>query len=415
MKRILPLVLIVALLPALLAVPARAVEIDSSFIDVLNFCTPDDSGDYQVSLSLADSTVGFTLPFSTVITYIESIFRYTGDDLVGVSLVYTKHSGLPETSLTVVKTGTYYRVYGRGLGNTTDVFGIKFYFADGSTSGGSATFKSVKVDTVPVTKYQMSAVGTVYDYSTSPATQTPITYQADNVSHTVDIYASSTTHNSFRASLVLYDWQKYDYVDVLMGVFCQNIASVDVQLGGTYVPHVVNTISSVDGNNATLFIVTVRIDLTGIDRTVSSDLLCQLTATTPVNVASSFSITNVTGSVITEVVEAEIYWWQRLFDFLPNQIDRIINALGGSGDASQVQDNIDSAVGELGDVQAVMDGVTRPALDSIDFDVSGMIDTSAAATYGNIFSSLIGNQYMTNIVLIAFILAAASFLLFGRR
>ena len=410
MKRIIPLILTVLLLPVLLAVPARADE--TELLEVLNYSFPNDGTNTLVGVTPANNVVSFQLPFSTQVFYLDIIVTMTSLKPVNIYLVVGNNEKLLEKETIV---GTTYRIFGDGISNITRNFSLRFEYADGATGTSWVTFKSVKVSLVSMAKLEMSAVGTVYDYSTSPSTNTTISYQGDGVSHTVDLYASSTTHNSYRATLVLYDWVKYDYVDVLVSTFCQNIASIQVQLNGQYVPFDVSTVSNVTGNNTTLFIVAVRIDLTGVTRDSADELLFNLTATTPVNVASNFSIQSVTGSIVTTIPDANVTWYQKIINAISTWGQNIVNALGGSNDASGVQDSINSAVGELEQAGAALDAVQRPDIGHVNIDVAGMVDPVGLSGVASIVGLFTGNTLIYSIMLMFLTLALISYIIFGKR
>lgn len=416
-KRILPLILTVLLLPTLLAVPARAVEDDSLWFNVLDLGTANNSGSNRVTFTSSTK--------STVIRYYLTGKQYTRN----IDVVFRTDSTDFKVSsyqhyFTIVDLGDgYYRAY--GLQNYAyDYIYITFWHNDGSY----IDIVGMRATTSEFIETELRAAGTIYLYDNIPKSEYPISYMGDGNVHTVTLWGDSSTQNTFDAYLGIVDWAGYDLIELRCAVWGVDISSISVNLRGERdIPYQVNYIESTGKYNNNLYIIDLTLDLRELERYQDSAYLdVDISGSLMLNLDGSFSIYSCTGYVITSGVSLWSHWFGNINKWFNQQTtsivnaistwgQNIINALGGNNDASGVQDNINAAVGELDQVQGVLDGVARPDLDAIDFDVSGMVDVSAAATYGNIFSTLIGNLYMTNILMIAFILAAASFLLFGRR
>lgn len=416
MKRILPLVLTVLLLPALLAVPVMADEvIDSGWIDILDYGYAQGYNSNHIPLVAGKRVeLVFNHPTDTFIYSYDILFRTDDSNPV----IATANS-----YLTIVNLGNgLYRAYGNHSRQNHNAY---FYYTN--TDGTYIDILSLRASVKSFDSYEKVVSGIVYDYSVSPAIQSAINYRGDaNPSGTVEFRAQSHTDMSYRTDLDIYSWQAMDYIHLSMSSFCSGINSVQVMLNGLTVPFEYNLIESSGGNGVTLYLIDLVIDCRGLNRSSGSNIIVQVTGSTVAASAGNFVIQSCLGLVAVDPPSPLVFWFNELSGWIVNQTSaitssiatwgqNIINALGGNNDASQVTDNINSAVGELEGIQSVMDGVSRPDLNAIDFNVSGMLDTSAVAVYGNIFSTLIGNQYMTNILMIAFILAAASFLLFGRR
>lgn len=408
MKRILPLILTVLLLPALLAVPAMADE-TGTWVDVLKFSTVNESGDNYFRLLAGNNQFYYTLPTKGVLREVDLLVK--ADKAINtVSLCRINATNASDwMGLTVNSLGdNIYRIYGKVTANYA---WENLWFRFNVDSNTHLDILSLRISFVNTTSFDASCVGIVYNYDTNPVTEETISYAGDNISKTVNFDHAMSYNATYLADLTLYDWQRYDYMDLLVFTNCLNVGSIDVQMGGEAVPFETSVISSAGDDNVVLYIVSIRVDLTKVNRATYKTLIVHITGSLSKGSAGNFGITSCKGLILAESMDPVTYWFTQLRGWF----DELITVVGGGNDASGVQDNINAAVGELDQVQNVMDGVTRPELDAIDFDVSGLVDISAAATYGNIFSTLIDNQYMFNILMIAFILAAASFLLFGRR
>ena len=404
MKRILPLILTVLLLPALLAVPVFAEE-NQFWYELLDYGVSQYGSNHITLDSVTVPTrkyIRYENPLGSVQSYFDIIFRT--DD--------TSPRIVSSTSwLTVVNvSGDVWRAYGK-----SGIIGTYFYLEyDDGTFVDILSFKAspISFDMVDTHVY-----GELYNYSDNNG-QDPylFNYQADGIAVGGEFWTLTDYDNTFLSEMVVSEWFKYDYVDFHVALFCSSVNSIRAYLtDGSLVPVEVSTLLTGMDGNTNFYIVNVRCDLTEVLRDSSHSLVLDVTGSGVKGELNGFWLYRCNGILLPVTDNILVYWFTQLDKWLDSGFSSIVDALGGSNDASGVQDSINSAVGELEQVQGVLDGVARPDLDAIDFDVSGLVDVSAAATYGNIFSTLIGNQYMTNILMIAFILAAASFLLFGRR
>lgn len=443
MKRILPLVLTVLLLPALLAFPAMADEVTSPWVNVLDYSTLDDSGANYIYLYDNDPFY-YTLPSKGTVFGIDLLVycRY-GIESVQFCRDETENDWL-DAFIYEIGDGVY-RIIGGGKRVSWEKVYIKID-TDVSSSSTRALLNilSFNVSYTPTTSGVLNAsltglVGTGDSFSAQ--------YTGTTVTASWDTVGSGYDERHFSSYIRFPDnWQAYDYIDIILTLWVDEIDSITADDGIYSLPVEVTPLYQVGqatqpgtANN----IISVRIDLRGMDRSGSNYPLLRISGYS-YTAFNSFAIAHCSGIALTNEISPITFWIQQVGGWFSSQTSsignwfnqqisavqtwgknitdsvatwgkNIVNAISGKGDASQVQDNINSAVGELEDVQSVMDSVSRPELNAIDFNVSGMLDTSAVAVYGNIFSTLIGNQYMTNILMIAFILAAASFLLFGRR
>ena len=160
-KRIFPLILTVLLLPALLAVPARADELNIDFINVLNYTTPNMSGENTVTVSPQDKIVSFELPFHADIRYLEFTFSFSGE-------FFTPTVYLQSTRTTNGIVGTVREqmqiVY---MGNNVFKCYGTFYYDD-------VTFFSLEFANFPDRRYL-----TFYDVSYAPEAVYPTNIVAD--------------------------------------------------------------------------------------------------------------------------------------------------------------------------------------------------------------------------------------------
>lgn len=422
-KRIVPLILTVLLLPALLIVPVGADETDSTLVEILDFSMPNGGDTPWVGVLLSDPLVTFYTPYYSAINYLDVVIQISNNTIpVAVYLKYVGRSGQEEVRLHFTKiSDTMYRIYGTGATYTEDVFALRFDFGDSTANAASITFKSVKYSPIPLEIYEMPVVGTLYNYGYSgpigsDSSSIPFSYKADSVEATVQFTAFSEFDNSFLADMVPYNWQKYDYMDIHCAAWCQSIISVSAFLtDGTVVPLEVSTLVGEQAENTALHIISIRADLTALNR--DFDGLLQLTVTGSMyrGETCSFTLYGCRGGLNTESVDPIIHWLMSISRSVSDGFSSIVDAIGGSGDASGVTDDINVAVGELQQAGAALDSVQRPDLGKVDINVVGMVDPAGLSGIASIVSLFTGNSLIYTVMFMFLTLSLISYILFGKR
>lgn len=129
-----------------------------------------------------------------------------------------------------------------------------------------------------------------------------------------------------------------------------------------------------------------------------------------------------TVSVIHGFQTSVTTWFSDLYDrigwfrsSMEQLLTDIYNALNASGDNDQFQDDVGQQGDKLDDMQDVMDSVTQPALDSIDTDLSGIVGDADLASVANVYTMVIGDSFVPQIMTMVVVMAMMSFALFGKR
>lgn len=108
-------------------------------------------------------------------------------------------------------------------------------------------------------------------------------------------------------------------------------------------------------------------------------------------------------------------WFNNLQNHLTSQFDRLVSILDSSGDNDGFQNQVDDQGDKLDDMQDVMDSVTQPALDSIDTDLSGIVSADDTSNIANVYTMVIGDSFVPQIMTMVVVMAMMSFALFGKR
>lgn len=136
-------------------------------------------------------------------------------------------------------------------------------------------------------------------------------------------------------------------------------------------------------------------------------------------------------SYFSTLINDTIYWFrismEKLWDTLINDtlkwfrssmeqwLGKIFDVLNASGDNQDFQDDVADQGDKLDDMAGVMDSVTQPALDSINTDLSGIVSAQDTANIANVYTMVIGDSFMPQIMTMVVVMAMMSFALFGKR
>lgn len=449
MKRIIPLILTVLLLPTLLAVPALADELGGVRINLLDYTTPNGVPGFTASISPGSKTVNFSLPYATDIAYIDVTF-YT--DAVSFTDLYSTdgHSNYLLTYQYVG--GGLYRAFGSVSFNNASLTALMFEDLDGTYD---VTFNTFYVYTTPT---EASAIGATIQAPNDTNDPVSFAYSGSPVYHFWTISNDSwSTRGAFESRIELVNyWRGYDYIDIQVSYMVAGINSVTVICGENNVPFELNQIENVSAGALPIYYLSLRLDLTGLERNddklvviingvngqesrgengfwfhsctgylevVERNMLgyyfSQVAAwiqsqTNSLLSGISSGVSNITGTIaswgrnivngFTSVTDSIATWGQN-----------IVDAINGSGDPSQIQQDINAAVDDLHQAGAAMDAVDRPDLGKVNIDVAGMFDPDGMVGVGAIASVFTGNSLIYSIMVMFVTLALISYILFGKR
>lgn len=127
-----------------------------------------------------------------------------------------------------------------------------------------------------------------------------------------------------------------------------------------------------------------------------------------------------------ELFNAFSSWYNYHFDRVVTSIDnntnilvslfsQLFDILDSSGDNEQFQDDVGQQGDKLDDMQQVMDSVQKPDLGSINTDLSGIVSPADTANIAQVYTMVIGDDFVPQIMTMVVIMAMMSFVLFGKR
>lgn len=416
MKRILPLVLTVLLLPALLAVPAMADEVtESGTYNVLDFSTANDSGS-NVVLSASGVETFFQLVQSTTIYRVQALVRFVNGVIPSNSYV---RIGNKTYELQMVALGNNYYHLSCETSKTSGTLFFSFT-CEGSTQ---VSFLEVEVDTFDSIYRTLSAElsglmynGTTFSVSYSGASYVVADWSGAGISY------DQRTFSSYL--IVTGNVHVYDYVDVSLTLNVEDIESISVDDSLNPLPYEINSIYQATANTPEQpnTIVTLRIDVRGLEDGYKPIVRITGYSSSETN---RYTISYVGGVLVIDSPDPLLYWFTKLNAWMTIQTSSIVNsittwgqnivdALGGSNDASKVQDNINAAVGELQQAGAALDAVDRPDIGHVNIDVAGMVDPVGLTGVAAIVALFTGNSLIYTIMLMFVTLALISYILYGK-
>lgn len=434
MKKIFSLLLSLILILSCV-VPASAVGTSDfdRYLDITTFCN-----NPRIFMDSGSSICSFSgLPARQY--YLSDLIIYTSDP----DLVCSTQAG----TLSKYDLGNgYYRLYG------TNSYSFREYVELTFTSSISCQIDiiSCKVSTSAI--FPTAITGGIYaeDYwsgvilrdimenGTSPAVVTFPSVDFDNDT----INTLSNVHSYFYP----YNWEKFDYIDINFTV--QNLYSINsltVKSNNGYnFPFNVSILSTDNKDlfweseyNNNLFdygfsksmckyFISLRIDLTNCDRSGLNDdipfILFDFLRSyndKPVTITLD-DIVGYVDSTNFSTTELFIYRFISIvrdgFTSLNSSID---NLIAGSHEqqnaANSFNDSISDQADELQDLTADLNSVTRPELSDVNISTDGLVDSSVVLLATNGLGSILGNDIILRVLLLALTFALAGFILYGKR
>lgn len=432
LERVLPFLLtltitVSAFLCMTVSVSADEYDSNSGWFDVLDYGTLLDG------FGIDDGTFfpltgyqpfGVELPVETTLYSVDMVLSMDGNiDLTQFNIQFVWQASGAYTSLRVIHIGeNLYRAYGNVPSGNYRSFDIRFWNYDGQTY--YIDVKSLRVQTVETTSFP--EVGTVKLSSAGGIDEG--TMRDPNTIYPAFNY--SATGTTFYCSIWSDNWKKYDYIDFYVTATVDSINSITCNDGVNNYPY---EIGYLDGDNGTWTSAIIRVDLSGLDRANMNYppvVLIRGYGT------GQFSVTlhSVTGHVLVDAPDQQVYWWTKLFDNIgswffnlgqwmsegfQSVVDAISTFVSGSPEQQQqVADAVDKmeqssdALGQLGDQ---MNSVEKPAPSDMNVSPNSMIPDTALMAYTAPITYLWQNNTLVAMLTIVVTLVLVSWVFFGKK
>lgn len=495
MKRILVLALALIVAVGFLAVPSYAAEFDNNYwMNVLDYSTANDSGGNYFTCNTSGSAV-YYVPSGTAINYIDMLLKIAGGAPSSVTISSVAGSNVAE--LTVLSMGNgMYRVFGDTGNRVVSAFKLNFTFAEDVKH--YITFLSLTAGIGD--RYFVPAVGMMSGNVAGGSIRLIYDPESTEICGTSVVVDMNDDITDYLLYLECSDWQKFDYIDYQ--IYLTEVSSLDgitATFGDLTLPIAVSYVGQSYEN---AFYVSIRVDLTGIDRTASKDYYPMVMISGVCNYdLNFFALMSVTGIYKVDQVPWYLYlyskwqsassgWWEGLdsalsswrtawdswssdlssffadwktswaevmvsiynyfqsvldslssgfellafalqsiydsfIDFVTDvkdfwsslfdSLDAIYQALTATGDSEDFADDVGQQGDKLDDMAGIMDSVTQPDIDSIDTDLSGIVADADLTNVANVYTSVIGDGFMLQILTMVSVMAMMSYALFGKR
>lgn len=413
MKRIISLCCVALILVFSLAAPAKADELEN-YVNLLDYITFNSNGTNLLTFS-GSTSISVEMPYRMCCTYIDiTVLCYGGRP----SAASAGRNSSAMASLNVMKVNDrVYRIYGNLDGGYYDTLHLSLTDNDyGSQSSWyviganvSNVASQTAQDSVRCEVY-MSASHVV---GTWTAGSDPLLLQVDDSSNA-----------SFDASFWILNWERYDYFDLILQVDTYVINSISAYAGSISVPIDISYVDAGTSYGAHYYI-TCRIDLRGLDKSGDDPYL--LVTGIGVSGVNDFYICSGTGIVIEQGVSPDVYWYQKLFTaistgfsnlktWISNQTSAIVAAItGDTSSGDNFQDDVQEELDELDEAQAVMDSVTKPAVDDINVSVDQYVSETDIQVLATPMAVFFEGAIFSKIIMMSIMLATVSYVLYGKR
>ena len=420
-KRVISWLLACCLLVTSLAAPASASEISGfSFVDVLDYT---DTMVYY-SDSAGQLNASIPLPYEMRPFFVDAVFWSTS----GLFEAYFVN-GDYRTTLTKVSLGNnYYRVYGSVTTSVATDAHIRLWYT--TTGVKSLQFVSFRLSETAYLRYLSPSwfyLGAEEGLQASGDSMVMLSIDLGDSLHGPYLDWTSSVRNSY--------WQGYDAMSFVISYRTSEINNIAVQIGGVPVPFEVNYIENpasfdayIDdtglGGTEVIYSVNVMVDLSGVDRTRTDELIITVQGTglycdgvlhTGVGYVAS-STPDADTSLLLQIrnkIDDHLGTLRNYVLGIRNRFDTLLEHIVGDTDASQeFQDDVSEKTDELGDIGAAMDSVSTP--DDFDPNISGM-DNVGQFVSGSGIGYVVNSPYILPLFLASMGLCFASYALYGKK
>lgn len=394
--RVLKICVVFVVLCSCMATTAHAVDNESSWTQVLDFATVNNSGDNYFVVNNS-GRIFYDLPQRTYCVWIDMLVN-TSDN--PITSAYSIWQG-SKTQLTVSPVGdNLCRIYGRMSYHTYSQLILEI-----NCSGtGYYEVLSCKVSNLLYNSFSVRGKMQV----TSGETVT--VEQADAGT---SCFANITNEYASWEAMVwsAENWKLYDTLSFTFCVRSGSVSSITAQHDNKFVPVTVSPIIDGDGgySNGSIWRFEVTIDLSGLDRTSNKIPYIYLSGESDTDYSQYIQLLRTTGYVESDTPDLLKVYFDRLFATLIDLFgDDAGSSAGFQEEAGQQRD-------ELDDMNQQLENVTKPPVDGIQMDVNDYIDSGDTRALSIALAGLTGDSLMIRMMCIVLTIALVGYVLYGKR
>lgn len=466
MRKFISLLLV---LSCLICCVSAAEEYDN-WVQVLDYATANNSGSNGISFDLGTG-VGYDLPFSIDVQYVDILFYYSGTDLTSIDLSI---NGEMNYDLPLVSVGSnMYRCRSAVNSGTAYDASTGFYFYLGNSSMDITYCEFLSFRVCRGGNFIFNLYGTDIEYSLVDDFGL---YQSGDIRDLESIAGLDGTLSEevgYQVAFTFNDWKKYDSIEFTLKV-SGSVSSVAVFSNTRPIPFtVVSWISPKDSTDPSYSISGVYDESTGsvqmntgtsfkygqdeiylvlsVDTSEltnsSSGPRIVIDGTYDTKFGLQLSPVSSFGYVFIASDNPVTYWlqyighkfdafWYELFGlgygdmsgFLNRMHNEVLTFLSDisralnegllNPDTSRndvVSDEMSSQATEVQDAVDNLDQVTKPAIEDINVSLDEYVSSEDMSPVTAIFATGLSNEFFAPLVMITLTLSLASYVIFGKR
>lgn len=231
--------------------------------------------------------------------------------------------------------------------------------------------------------------------------------------------ASDFNNLSFSIDVTSPDWQKFDYLDFQIICTVKSITSVSATFGDIVLPFSVSQIGD-DSSGRMTILISVRIDLRGLDRSTSYVPTLIITGNSNLDYLNAFKLADCSGYVQYNI-NPLFYYFKNLFIKLDSSFQSLANVISNAinpsddGDAEQFQEVLIYQAGELDDIANVMESLDKPDPDSLNVNLDSFALNANISGVGSVLAVPMRNELLLQVLIMTFTFALVGYVLFGKR
>lgn len=422
--KILSLLLSVTLL-FFAVIPAHAAE-DTFNVNLLDYCTPNNSGDLYVTVNANKQDVTFSNDLGFIGYYIDILCYFYGELPSAVNFVSASGTTLIPLTLTRLDSNLY-RIQGNTSGYLFANFALRFTVSNTL----QISFMSFNISTFRSDSYPETGKVTLETYGYSPT----INYNpSDAINGRTWTGYDDYTDNFISAKATLDDWKLYDWWDSVFFLACSDINSITVTQGSNNIPFEVSVI----GNPSWIindYYISISVDLSACNKRINDAPTVHIEASAAPGESNTFTVISMAGVVRIYDTNSLSYWLQRIhikldgiadpivdkLEFVRNsinrQLDNVITAIRGNSSAADDFNSESADKNEqLQDMVGIMDSVSRPDINQLNPSLS--IQNSGADIAGGIGPVLtvpMQNPIILQVLILSLTFVMIAYVLYGKR
>lgn len=409
-KRCISGFVVISLLLGCMILPASASEFNNEFswIDVLDYDTINAQGN---SIYFEDSYYRTYLEFPYGNYYFADVLLSLDSSVSEVII----SNGLEEFILTPVRIGSsnLYRAFG-------SVGGAYFRGVELILNGsGHCTVESFKLSNSSVQGYTISGNILTSKFNGISSLGAITTSVLDLITPKVASYEHEIT---------IVNWNQYDFIDVTFCVDAYSIDSINCTLGGIYLPVEylsVSSSSNVENSKPpdgiafyppSQKLITLRIDLRGLNRSLNESPTITIIGSYYTGILSTYIFSGAFGYVESSVIDPDTSWLGKIYNNISKLIDTLRELyVPNQNIPDDFNDSVSTQATEFEEMIDIMDSVTRPDLEDVDPDISGMVNPGDVTLLTSGIKSILELESIRVFFLLSLTLCLVAYILYGKR